>query len=128
MSGLTGTLSVDISGLSSGNPWQGPSIIFSDTAISEDTASSSVDAGQLMDSQCLTYSVTDFSGDGIAGLVFQGSVDGENWFNLGSSINLEGLGAGYLTVESAPARYLQAAVTPQEGVSLTITAYVSSRI
>lgn len=53
----------------------------------------------------------------------QGSLDGLNWYNLGTSLTATTAGTQYVAVTANPARYLRVALTITGGTGVQVTAW-----
>lgn len=56
----------------------------------------------------------------------QGSLDGLNWYNLGTALTATTAGTQYVAVTDTPARYIRANLTVTGGVGVQATAWVGA--
>ncbi|MEB3048994.1 hypothetical protein KV112_04425 [Mycolicibacter sp. MYC123] len=79
------------------------------------SAVSAVGAGSVLDGLTVrssaVLSVTATTGVTAGAVQLQGSLDGSNWFNLGSPVSTTAAGTTQTVVTSAYAQYVRAAIT-----------------
>lgn len=113
--------------------WGFPLTVLNGASVTSPTPvnGSVIDLGEVRDVHAIQVTVSSFSGSGYVATGVMGSLDGSNWYSVGS-IPGAATGNGVFFVESTvPARYLQGfveqffATTPTATVSVVVASGVS---